>query len=284
MISINLHKSELISLVKNIVEEVELEYDEMDYFSAFFDIFKDWLKKNVPENEWTYPVGYLLKKYQTRFLKELIGDDEEYDDDYEISRWEIETIVKKIIEKGRHTLPSLYKQEKFTEKYKKSINYILNSFTLPPWAKIEIEENNPNFVNVSLVIDFPKFMKDMSDIDKPNSVPRKLIKSFEDYLGIETGNPTYGFVKFSSNPIELINVEEWIKNELTKIKKEVKKIPGSDILKSIRFYPEESIPTLQLVFNRSNWEYNKRKDLKDKIKTLVENMGYNSNRLKISMT
>ena len=53
-----LKESELISVIKNIVEQAKLEYDELDYMAAFVHIFMDWIRKNTPEKFWSYPFGF----------------------------------------------------------------------------------------------------------------------------------------------------------------------------------------------------------------------------------
>lgn len=277
-----LNKAEFTSFLKTIVENVQLEYDEMDYYSAFFDILKDWLRKNIPENELGYPIGFLLKKYQGRFLRELTGDDE-YTDDYEINRWEIEDVVKKIIENGHYTLPSMYREEKFTEKYTRAINFLINGFNLPSWAKVYVDEEVPNYVKIGVNIDFPKMIKDDSDIEIPRSIPNKLIDGLKEYFGVESGNPAYGFVNLQSFGSNYQNVENWSKTELKKIKDGIKKIPNSERLQSIRFFPEEHKPTIKLVFKRDSWEYTPNKLLRDKVEKLVRDMGYPEKRLRVSI-
>ena len=89
-------ESELISLVKRIVENIE--YDELDYANAFFQIFMDWIRKNTPEKFWSYPVGFLIRKYSYPFIEDVTGDDfysrTSVNKDYVIGRYDIERIVK----------------------------------------------------------------------------------------------------------------------------------------------------------------------------------------------
>ena len=126
-------ESELISLVKRIVENIE--YDELDYANAFFQIFMDWIRKNTPEKFWSYPVGFLVQKYSYPFIKDVIGDDfysrTGVNKDYVIGRYDIERIVKSAIRKGHYTLPSLYSEEKFIDKYKKIIPTVIENLELP---------------------------------------------------------------------------------------------------------------------------------------------------------
>ena len=69
-----LKESELVSMIKKIIKESKFSYSDFDYMSAFFQIFHNWLKKNTPEEVWSYPTSYLIQKYSKPFLKSLGGD------------------------------------------------------------------------------------------------------------------------------------------------------------------------------------------------------------------
>ena len=129
-----LTESELISIVKRIVEDVEdddeelIDYDESDYHDVFNTIFKKWLtEKGVDVTK--YPYSYLFKKYSKEFHEYVYGEpiSDEDSEDFEINRWDINNYAREILKKKLYKIPSLRPEVKFTEKFKKPIHYFIES-------------------------------------------------------------------------------------------------------------------------------------------------------------
>lgn len=271
-----LNQSRLVSLVRQIVEK--FEYDDLDYMGAFFQIFMDWIRKNTPEKVWSYPIGFLIKKYSVPFLRDVTGNDiiSNDNDDHEINRWDIEKIVKSAVRHGRYTLPSLYSEEKFTDKYKKVIPTIIENLELPDYVEVRFEEKEPNFVTVKIQVLYSNML--ISDNVKRinrSSIEDNITKFLKNYLGVELGNPAYGEVQLSVLEPELFGVEGWTKQVFNKeIKKTIRSWPESRDLKSIRFVPSSNGGEMKLVF--TDFNYQRRRDLREKIKTYFEQLGFGS--------
>lgn len=271
-----LNQSRLVSLVRQIVEK--FEYDDLDYMGMFFQIFMDWIRKNTPEKVWSYPTGFLIKKYSTPFLRDVTGNDiiSNDNDDHEISRWEIEKIVKSAVRHGRYTLPSLHREEKFTDKYKKVIPAIIENLELPDYVEVSFEEKEPNFVTVKTLVFYSNML--LSDLTKRinrSSIEDNISKFLKNYLGVELGNPVYGEVQLSVLEPELFGIEGWIKQVLNKeIKKTIRSWPEARDLKSIRFEPSSNGGNMKLVF--TDYNYQRRSALREKIKSYFEQLGFGS--------
>lgn len=272
-----LSESELISLVKRIVENIE--YDELDYANAFFQIFMDWIRKNTPEKFWSYPVGLLVQKYSYPFVKDVTGDDffsrTQIDRDFVIHRYDLERIVKSAIKKGHYKLPSLYSEEKFTEKYKKIIPIVIEHLELPEYVNIRFEENKPNFVEVFIDVLYSNMLlsENVKSVNSSN-IERKIRNFLENFAAVELGNPAYGGVSLHVKNTNLFGVESWIKDVLNKqIKKHIRTLPEARDLKSIRFEPNSNGGIMKLIFSGYP-SYVSRNALRDKVREYLKELGY----------
>lgn len=270
-------ESELISLVKRIVENIE--YDELDYANAFFQIFMDWIRKNTPEKFWSYPVGFLIRKYSYPFVKDVTGDDfysrQRIDKDYVIGRYDIDRIVKSAIKKGHYTFPSLYSEEKFIDKYKKIIPTVIENLELPEYVTVRFEENEPNFVKVYIDILYSNMLlSENVKLINSSSIEREIKNFLKNFIGVEFGNPAYGEINLNVLPANLYGIDEWIKDVLNKkIKKQIRTFPEAKILKSIRFEPLSDGGIMKLIF--SNYPgYASRNALRDKVRGYFKELGY----------
>lgn len=282
-----LKESELISVIKNIVEQAKLEYDELDYMAAFVHIFMDWIRKNTPEKFWSYPFGFLIKKYSKPFLQDMTGSDYRNMDDYnnyEISKWDIDRIVKTIVSRGGYQLPSLYSEEKFTEKYKRVLPEIIEQLELPDYASVRFEENDPKFVKVFVDVPFATMlMSPNTNSISTHNIQRKIESFLQNFLGLELGNPAHGELNIDVKEPKLVGLESWVKDVLNKvIKKEIRSFPEARDLKSIRFEPSTKGAHMKFVF-KGYPSYQNRQLLKDKVKGYFSKMGLPDNKISIEI-
>ena len=116
-----------------------------------------------------------------------------------------------------------------------------------------------------------------------------LTKFFESYLGIEFGSPVHGKLDFYLNSTPTyVGLDEWTKNEFNKnIKKQIKQLPSA----------ERNISSLKLILNTNNhlkaeikigWKrdsrWNDQRSIKDSVKEILSNMGYNTEVLEVTST
>ena len=69
-------------------------------------------------------------------------------------------------------------QEKFTEKYKKQIEYFVSLLGLPSYCSVKFIENRPYDVKVQLVINFPEMLKDTGVVNWTSHKVEEKLKNY----------------------------------------------------------------------------------------------------------
>lgn len=258
------------------VEEVDLEaYDYMDFFDAFVSIFRKWLNEKIGDEAKKYPFSYLTKTHGRKFLMDVFGDEFEelvsrYSDD--IDRYTVERIVTKLIKKGKYSFPSLRKDEYFTKKFKRHLNYFIKRLDLPSWARLELEEKTPYSVVGTLHIDFPTALKSPEQMPNADTIERSLKISFMDFLGIELGNPEFGNLDFNVKRV-YEGEKEWVKDVLNKeIKKDIKKLTFGDNVHSIKVEITGRVLLTLVYKSDSNW--GPRHEFRTRVQEYLNSQGY----------
>lgn len=280
-----LSESEVVSLIKLIMEQdTKFDFsdiDDLDYYDALFLMFRNWVQQNLPDSEKDAPVSYLLDKFGKRFVLELMGDGEfPVDDNFEINRWNIPRIVQGMVKKGKYKFPTKRKQDKFTDRFKKHIDYFISELNLPHWAKINLEEKTPYKVDFELELDFPEMIKsDGEEHISPHTVERKFRNYVEGYLGVEFGNPNYGNLDLNKKNTKFSNLESWVKNVLNKeIKTKIRALPYGRNVHSMKFEPKEGTSNLKIVF-KGHASWNGKHEFKQEVIRLLDDMGYKKIRI-----
>lgn len=287
---IKLTEEGLIKIIRTIVEQVNLDdYDDSDFVDVFIITFRKWLSEQIGDDIKKYPMSLLVKKFGKKFIKDYIYDGEEVrdielDDDYalSLSAWDFINYGKKIVEKNKYQLPSLYKEEKFTEKYAKSLERIVENIGLPPYATIEFNEDQPYRVSFTVIIDFPQMLKDSEKLESGKyDWQRSLEHYIKNFLGVDFGNPSHGELNLSFRDTEYKGAQDWIKNVLNKsLKKEIKNLPDvADNVSRMGFELGENKGVLKLYFkDRYSWTgKSSRYQIKDSVKKFLSNKGYGPN-------
>ena len=283
-----LNKSEIINFVSMITERVDLEgYTDEDFIEVFVNLFRPWVKSNHGDEVGKYPMSYLVKKYIDEFIEDIKLDTLHFR--YESGLKKFAKIGKEIARRGVYQLPSLNSDKKFTEQYKKHLEFIISTLKLPEYINLKFTENTPNKVYGEAIVDFKKLIKSQGNPPSIRQVSNSLAKYFEDYLGIEFGSPIHGNLDFYLNSTPTyVGLNEWTKNEFNKnIKKEIKNLPSA----------ERNISSLKLILNNysvlkaeikigwkrdSRWsEHNK---IKEEVRNLLKTMGYNPEILEVTST
>lgn len=282
---VKISEEKLEIIVSTIMEQIDnLEfYEDEDFIDAFFLIFRQWISEKLGEEYKKFPISLLLKKYGYQFEKDMdITDYRDYGEDRSFDRWRIIDDGKSLIKNEKHILPSLQKDEKFTEKYKNVIPHIIEHLDYPDYVSLEFEENKPNVVDVKFKVDFTKMLKSekYSSLSRYNMV-EKLKNYLSNFLGVEFGNPAYGELSMDSSSLDYVGADEWVKNVLNKtIKKEIKKLPYANGIHSIRFETLGGHAILKVIF-KDSFPYGKRSELLNNIKNYVNSLGYDPQKLRI---
>ena len=282
---LTLTESELIKVINRIVESFDDEkYDDEDYIEVFLQYFRPWVKKNHGDEIGEYPLSYLVKKYISDFCMDNGIGPEDTLVSYRNNLTNSSNVGRKLVELGKHKLPTLRSNEKFTVRYKKPLAFFIEQMDLPDFIKIVITEDSPFKVYVKLEIDWERFIKsDGNKKYKIEEISRELTDKIKSFLGLELGNPTHGQLSFSFNSVEYSGLDEWVKNDLNKvIKKKIKELPDAKrVIHAIKFIPESQTLGGYIAFSYKDVSWSAKTPLKKNIKELLKSMGYNTNYLRV---
>jgi hypothetical protein len=277
--TLTLTESELIGMVKRIAEQVNLEdFSQSDFFDVFFQVFRSWISDELGDDYKKYPTSFLLKKYGQKFAEEKGLVHRGSRDTFDSSHYSLEHYGKELVRKSHYTLPSSYKDEKFTEKYVKVIPHFVSMLELPPFINLSFMENEPNRVRVNIQTDYDGWMKYPNRYTfNEHNITEKLKKVFQNFGGVDFGNPAYGEVDMSYNQYRDNDADEWVKKVLNKtLKKAIRELPIGHLLHSIRFKPSSSGGDISLVF-KDRASYEGKRKMTESTRELLNNMGYGPN-------
>ena len=277
----------MIKFVSMIVEQVNLEgYNDEDFVEVFVNLFRPWVKSKHGDEVGKYPMSYLIKKYVEEFASDNKIQLQSYYGGGELKR--IVNIGRDIVRKGDHQLPSLNTSTKFTERFKKPLLFLVDNLKLPDFINLQFDEETPNRVRGEIVVDFPKMIKSSNGPKSPYRISQKLQKSFEDYLGVEFGSPVHGKLDFYLNTTPTyVGLDEWIKKEFNKnIKKQIKELPLAERnISSLKFILSTNHLKAEIKIGwKRDSRWNDQRIVKDSVKEILSNMGYNTEILEVTST
>ena len=279
---LSLTESELIKVINRIVESYSDDvYNDEDYVEVFFHYFRPWVKKNHGDEIGEYPLSYLVKKYIGEFALDNGINPDNNIFSYKNNLANAANVGKNLVKQGKHKLPSLRSQEKFTEKYKKPLEFFISELNLPDYIKFDLIEENPYNILVVFDVNWEGLIKYQgTEKIKPDAVVKELTQRISDFLGIEIGNPTYGQLSLKLKK-DYVGIDEWIKKTLNKeIKKKFRELPNSRILHAIKFETKSYELGGELKLSFKSW--NGRNDFIKNAKELLQSMGYNTNILNVT--
>ena len=277
----------MINFVSMLIEQVNLAgYTDEDFIEVFVNLFRPWVKSNHGDEVGKYPMSYLVKKYIDEFLTDIKVD---VDIRYISGLNRFVKIGREIVRGGIYQLPSLNSGKKFTEQYKKHLEFIISTLNLPEYITLKFTEDTPNKVYGEAIVDFQKLIKSQDNSPTIRQISINLTKFFEDYLGIEFGSPVHGKLDFYLNSTPTyVGLNEWTKNEFNKnIKKQIKQLPSA----------ERNISSLKLILDNHSslkaeikigWKRDARWGehikIKEEVRNILKSMGYNTEILEVSST
>jgi hypothetical protein len=281
--TLTLTESELIKVINRIVESYgDDTYDDEDYVEVFLHYFRPWIRANHGDEVGEYPLSFLVKKYISEFAQSNDINPEYVIFGYRNNLSNAANVGKNLVKQGKHKLPSLRSQDKFTERYKKPLEYFVSQMGLPEFIKLEFIERTPFNVEVKFLIDWEGLIKYQGEGTFHTDRIKKEIKDkIQGFLGVEFGNPVHGQLKLDFDRPQYIGVDEWVKKTLNKeIKKAVRGLPRASLmLHAIKF--ETNNPSIGGELKLSFKSWNGRNDFIKSVKELLQSMGYNINILKV---
>ena len=279
--TITLNESELVGVIHKIVESYNNDsYDDSDYIEVFLKFFRPWVKEKHGDEISNYPLSYLVKKYISEFAQDFEIDPTSTILGYRDNIRNVAAVGKELVQKGKTKLASLQSKEKFTEKYKKQLDFLVNRLELPDFIKLDFIEEIPYNVIGRVRVDWEKLIKYPTDKTfRANDISRELKNKIENFLGVELGNPTHGQLSLTFNKA-YVGVEDWVKKTLNKeIKKEIRSLPRASILHAIKFETDGDKFGGELKLSFKNW--NGRNDFKKQVENLLQELGYNTKTLEV---
>jgi len=280
--TITLNESELVGVIHKIVESYNNDsYDDSDYIEVFLKFFRPWVKEKHGDEISNYPLSYLVKKYISEFAQDFEIDPTSTILGYRDNIRNVAAVGKALVQKGKTKLASLQSKEKFTEKYKKQLDFLVNRLELPDFIKLDFIEEIPYNVIGRVRVDWEKLIKYPTDKTfRANDISRELKNKIENFLGVELGNPTHGQLSLTFNKA-YVGVEDWVKKTLNKeIKKEIRSLPRASILHAIKFETDGDKFGGELKLSFKNW--NGRNDFKKQVENLLQELGYNTKTLEVT--
>jgi hypothetical protein len=270
-------ESELKNLIPILLEEFDInDYSDEDFVEVFVKYYRNWVKKKHGDEIGGYPMSYLVKKYEEEFLIDVgLKEDRYYY--YGSGATKFSKIGRDIILKQLETLPSLSPNKKFTEKYKKQLDHLIKYLDIPDYVKLNIEEVRPNNVNVEFEIDYPSMLISDDDFTATSSFSN-LKKYLENFMGIEYGSPSHGLLKLDYH-VRTIGSDEFVRKIFNKqIKPELKKLPSSSAIHSMKITTDSNKLTITLIYRQSSY-YGTRNSIKAEIKRYFEANGFSPKKI-----
>ena len=278
-----LTESELIKVVNRIVESYgDDTYNDEDYVEVFLHYFRPWIRANHGDEIGEYPLSFLVKKYISEFALSHGMNPEYVIFGYRNNLSNAASVGKNLVKQGKHNLPSLRSQEKFTERYKKPLDFFVTQLGLPEFIKLNFTEKTPFNVEVGFLIDWEGLIKYQGEETfHTDKIKTEIKNKIQGFLGVEFGNPVHGQLKLDFGRPQYIGVDEWVKKTLNKeIKKEIRKLPRASLmLHAIKF--ETNNPSMGGELKLSFKSWNGRNEFIRTVKELLQSMGYNTKILKV---
>jgi hypothetical protein len=278
---IKLSTNELETIIRKVIYEQRLyDYTKFDYIDIAIDTLKTWLKdtKNLTGK---FPMSYLINKYYDEFTDFIFAnrptEDKERFKRRNNHMTTLELWGQEIVSGGVVSdLPTLGSEEFFTKKFERFLPRVWQMMELPEWLKVDLIEGSPSHIKMNLIIDYPKMIKSpTSKFLKSYEVTDKFKKILTKYFGITFGRVIEGNVLLQINDVVFNGLDEWIRKDLNKeIKKEVRTLPGSEDLHSMKFEPPTSSDfksAIKLVMKK----YRSGREIRDRVDDLLKSKGYN---------
>lgn len=269
-------------LLKLISENSSFEsYDQEDFAEVFYLFFRPWVQKKHGDEVSKLPLSYLAKKYINEFIKDLNLET--------TTRYHAGTISsvinvgKEIVRKGLHQLPSMRDTVKFTQRYKKHLETIIQMLGLPNFMQIELKEEKPYEVQFILRVEYPALMNSNYKRTNPHNYYYEFIQYLENYMGVMTGRATHGELDLEHGKTEVLNFEDWQKTKFTKLKNDIKyNQKAKNNLHSIRMKLDINnlTTTIKLIY-KDTAPYGIRGEIKNQAREILNLSGQNLNYLKL---
>jgi len=271
-----------LAISKNLVfEEVNLSgYDDEDFIEVFLTYFRPWIKSKHGDEIGGRPFSYLLNTYLKEFCQDM-GIDTGFIR-YSSKPSLMSRAGREIVLLGKHSLPSLRSQKKFSEQHKRGLDIALKMLDLPDYVNIRIEEDEPYEVDVFADVDFAQAAKDLS-IDSPftkiqQKMSYQLPRFIEETMGIKRGKPVLGELEFHGMT-NVLNFDEWVKKEGRVFKRALADKFPSDY-RQLRFNYGNNRPEIKIGFTRyAGW--NKKSQISEYLREVLAEKGYNTSAFNI---
>jgi hypothetical protein len=192
---------------------------------------------------------------------------------------------KYIYDNNLYEIPDLQYNEKFTDKFGRIINRIIEMLDLPDTVKIVLSEEEPYQVHFMVVIpDYNEFLKtpELSE-NYVRLIYSNFLRLLERYIGVELGDPKLGQLSMGNWGVSIEDLDEWTKNVFNKkIKPFIKNSELGNLISRIKLDINGAAAKTNLSYRRTS-RYSDRYDKKENlIRDIKDTFGYNEKLFKIT--
>lgn len=152
-----------------LTENVDIHgYGNEDFIEVFLLFFRPWIREKHGDEIGGRPFSYLVDKYLIDFCEDF-----DVKEALNVSRYSSDKmrklieVGKELVKKGKHILPTLRSERKFTEQHKRGLDVGIRMINLPDYVNLEINEEKPYSIVLNVNIDFLRAIKDVSVNSNP---------------------------------------------------------------------------------------------------------------------
>jgi hypothetical protein len=274
------HYNLALYLNQVLTENVDIEgYNYEDFIEVFLLFFRPWIKKTHGDEIGIRPFSYLVEKYLNDFcedfdVKSALSSSRYYSDNLK----KLAEVGKELVKKGKHILPTLRSERKFTEQHKRGLDVGIKMLNLPDYVTLEITEEKPYSIEAKINVDFLSAIKDVNINGNPIAIAQRkvthdLVNFIEMTMGIPKGNPVKGGLEFYGR-LKIVGYESWLKEFNKTVKKEMSsKFSG---YRQMKVNLNNNKVMIKLGFTRNAFWSTKR-EVKEYLTKRIEELGYNTN-------
>ncbi len=185
-------------------------------------------------------------------------------------------VGKELVKKGKHILPTLRSERKFTEQHKRGLDIGIKMLNLPDYVTLEIIEEKPYSLEFKVNVDFLRAIKDVSINTNPiaaaqRKVSHDLINFIGTTMGIPRGNPVQGGIEAYTR-LNIDGYETWLKEFNKTVKKEIGPLFKS--YRQMRINLNNNKVNIKLGFTRSTY-WSEKRETRDYLIKRLQELGYN---------
>ena len=262
---------------------------DSDFEIIFYDMLRDFAFERNPNLSRRINMLYLMTNFLDSFIKH-------YNLDKNKTRYSPRGIPaiygRELYNAGLYEISIYSPEKKFTEKFKKFLNFLIERMDIPKEINYTLTEEIPNYVEIRTSINYDDIVKKgtvnpeiFKYTSRSYSSPfHQLISQLKDFLNLKSGSPTEGGVQFNVHEMEYNGRQEWTQKFLKELRKFVKSNEFlKDKVKAIKLKENNYRMNLDIILNNpdqyTSWHSRSENrenihNILNAIKDYIEGEGY----------